>query len=176
MNTRWPWYAGFALVLGVLAWPGTVRPEQGDAKKLPDKLAPFFRPPAALAQDFGAYKSPLLFADGSKVKTPADWKKRRQEIAKTWHGLLGPWPPLLAKPKVEYLAQERRDNFTQHHIRLEIAPGRTTDGAYLLVPDGKGPFPAVVVVFYDAKTGIGQGKSPKLAFASDLAKRGFVAL
>ena len=26
--------------------------------------------------------------------------------------------------------------------------------AFLLVPDGKGPFPAVVVVYYDAQTGV----------------------
>ena len=64
----------------------------------------------------------------------------------------------------------------QNHIRLEVAPGWTTDDAYLLVPDGDGPFPAVVVVFYDAKTGVGLGKEPKRDFARQLAKRGFVAL
>ena len=46
----------------------------------------------------------------------------------------------------------------------------------MLVPDGDGPFPAVVVVFYDAKTGVGLGKEPKRDFARQLAKRGFVAL
>src|SRR5436190_868461 len=56
------------------------------------------------------------------------------------------------------------------------APGRTVDDAYLLVPDGKGPFPAVLVVFYEAKTGVGLGKSPMLDFALQLAKRGFVTL
>jgi len=29
---------------------------------------------------------------------------------------------------------------------------------YLLIPDGKGPFPAVLVVYYDAETGVGLGK------------------
>src|SRR5437588_11731721 len=51
-----------------------------------------------------------------------------------------------------------------------------TEDAYLLVPDGKGPFPAILVVFYDAKTGIGQGKSNHCDFAWQLARRGFVTL
>lgn len=44
------------------------------------------------------------------------------------------------------------------------------------MPDGKGPFPAVVVVFYEAKSAVGLGKSPMLTFAKDLARRGFVTL
>src|SRR5262249_8053798 len=60
--------------------------------------------------------------------------------------------------------------------RIEIAPGRFSDDAYLLIPDGDGPFPAVVVVFYEAKTGIGRGKGPRLDFAGQLARRGFVTL
>jgi hypothetical protein len=82
---------------------------------------------------------------------------------------------LLAKPKIEYLEKEQRDHFTQNHIKIEVAPNKLTDDAYLLVPDGKGPFPAVVVVFYDALTGIGK-KGELRDFASQLAKRGFVAL
>jgi hypothetical protein len=140
------------------------------------KLAPFFRPPAEYAKDLGSYRSPLEFRDGRTVRTPADWDARRREILKDWHDLLGPWPPLLEKPKIDYLDKKRRDDVTLHHLRLEVAPGRTTDDAYLLIPDGKGSFPAVVVVFYDAKTGIGEGKGAPRDFAWQLAKRGFVAL
>jgi hypothetical protein len=140
------------------------------------RLAPFFRPPAELVGDLGNYRSPLKFTDGRPVRTVGDWRKRRQEILRTWHEVMGPWPTLIEKPKVEYLEKERRDTVTQHHLRLEVAPGLTTDDAYLLVPDGKGPFPAVLVVFYDAKTGIGRGKTERCDFAYQLAKRGFVAL
>ena len=139
-------------------------------------IAPFFHTPEEFADDFGSYKSPLKFDDGSPVRSAADWPKRRREILKYWNDALGPWPPLIAKPKVEYLEKERHDNYTQHHVRLEIAPNRTTDDAYLLVPDGDGPFPAVLVVYYEAKTGVGQGKEPLRDFARQLAKRGFVAL
>jgi dienelactone hydrolase len=92
-----------------------------------------------------------------------------------WQELLGPWPPLLEKPQIERLAAERRDNFTQHRVRLAWLPERLTEG-YLLVPDGPGPFPAVVVVYYEPETGIGRGKMGLRDFAYQLAKRGFVAL
>lgn len=146
------------------------------AEDPPAKIAPFFSPPAELANDLGHYRSPLLFEDGTKVQNAADWPKRRGEILKYWHAAMGEWPPLIARPKLEYLAKEKRDTVTQHHIKIETAPGRHVDDAYLLVPDGKGPFPAVVVVFYEARTGVGLGKGPLRDFAIQLAKRGFVAL
>jgi hypothetical protein len=146
-----------------------------DAEDSPVKrLAPFFHAPKEYAGDLGSYKSPLKFYDGSPVKSAADWPKRRQEILKYWNDAMGPWPALIEKPKIEYLDKERGDAYTRCHVRLEIAPGRTTDDAYLLTPDGEGPFPAVLVVFYDAKSGIGEGKGPD--FARQLARRGFVAL
>ncbi|MFO0802519.1 MAG: dienelactone hydrolase family protein [Gemmataceae bacterium] len=136
----------------------------------------FFTPPKEFAADFGGYPSPLLFDDGTPVKTPADWRKRREEILKYWHGAMGEWPPLIAKPKLEIVKTEQRDTVAQHAIRIETAPGRIVDDAYLLIPEGKGPFPAVVVVFYEANTGIGKGKAEHRDFAIALAKRGFVTL
>jgi hypothetical protein len=146
------------------------------AKEVPERLAPFFHPPAALAKDLGKYRSPLLMDDGREVRTAADWQKRRTEILNYWHSVMGPWPDLIARPKLEQLSIERDGTITRHHVRVEVAPGRMTDDAYLLVPDGKGPFPAVVVVFYDGKTGAGLGDKPRRDFARQLARRGFVAL
>jgi hypothetical protein len=142
----------------------------------PAEIAPFFMPPAEIAADFGSYRSPLKFDDGSMVKTAADWQKRRKEILAYWHGTMGEWPKLLDAPKIEYLDKEQRENFTQHRIMIETAPGRIVSDAFLLVPEGKGPFPAVVVVFYEANTGIGRGKAEFRDFALQLAKRGFVTL
>ncbi len=167
-----------AVLPGLLLAALAAAPGRADeaAPAPPARLAPFFRPPAEFANDLGRYRSPLQFADGTPVKAAADWPRRRAEILKTWHEAMGPWPPLLGRPKLEYLAKERRGTVTQHHVRVEIAPGRFTDDAYLLVPDGDGPFPAVVVVFYEAKTGIGRGKAAGLDFAWQLARRGFVTL
>src|SRR5262245_66478589 len=89
---------------------------------------------------------------------------------------MGPCQDQVAKPTVESLDEARDDGFTRRHVRIQIAPDRTTDDAYLLVPDGRGPFPAVVVVFYDAKTGIGQGTGKLRDYALQLARRGFVTL
>lgn len=146
------------------------------ANPLPTSLAPAFRPPSAFAADLGSYRSPLKFDDGTPVRTAADWQKRREQIRSAWHGLMGAWPPMIEHPKLEIVSTERRENFTQQRIRIETAPGRMVDDAYLLVPDGNGPFPAVLVVFYEANTGIGRGKSPFRDFAYQLAKRGFVTL
>jgi hypothetical protein len=162
------------LVLAVTLAVATAFATAGDAP--PRQLAPYFKPPGPFAGKLGDYRSPLKFVDGREATRAEDWPKRRQEILKTWHATMGPWPELIAKPKVEYLDMERRDGLTQHHVRLEIAPQRTTDNAYLLVPAGKGPFPAALVVFYDAKTGIGRGKSAHCDFALGLAQRGFVTL
>jgi len=142
----------------------------------PAALAPFFKPPAEFATDLGTFRSPLKFDDGTPVRTPAEWEKRRKEIRAYWHGAMGAWPALIEKPKLEYLEKEKRGTVTQHHVRVETAPGRTTEDAYLLVPDGPGPFPAVLVVFYDAKSGVGLGKGEFRDFAIQLAKRGFVTL
>ncbi len=146
------------------------------ADEPPAKLAPHFKPPAELGKDYGTYRSPLKFDDGTDVKNAKDWENRRAEILKYWHTQMGEWPKLLEKPKVELGSKEDRDGVAQHKLKIETAPGRIVEDAYLLIPEGKGPFPAVVVVFYEANTGIGKGKAEFRDFAIQLAKRGFVTL
>jgi dienelactone hydrolase len=88
---------------------------------------------------------------------------------------MGPWPALIDDPKVETVKTTRRENVTQHQLRLGIALDGEMVDAFLLVPDGKGPFPAVVVVYYDAQTGVGLGTKDR-DHGWHLAKRGFVVL
>jgi len=145
------------------------------AEQIPKEVKSFFTPLPEFTDDFGTYRSPLKFRDGTRVKTPADWLRRRKEILSTWRSMIGFWPPLIEKPKVRYLEQGRRDNFTQHRVSVEIAPDEQTVGGYLLVPDGDGSFPAVLVAYYDAETGAGLGKELR-DFGYQLARRGFVAL
>ena len=54
------------------------------------KLEPFCQPPVEFAGQLGPYRSPLVFADGSRVKTPEDWVRRRAEIVKTLARSAGP--------------------------------------------------------------------------------------
>ena len=139
------------------------------------KIDPFFKPLPELAGDFGNYRSVLKFYDGTPVKTSSDWIRRREEILNTWHGLMGDWPALIRNPKIECLAIEYRENFTQRQVRIEIAPEQQTVDGYLLIPNGKMSRPAVLVVYYDAETGTGLGKELR-DFGYQLAKRGFVTL
>ncbi len=142
---------------------------------IPKEVVPFFIPLPELAHDFGEYRSALRFYDGPAVKTRTDWQRRRNEIVKTWHGIMGAWPPLIEKPKIECLSKERRENFTQHQVRVEIAPEQQTVNGYLLVPYGTRLFPAMLVVYYDAETSVGLGKELR-DFGCQLARRGFVTL
>src|SRR4051812_14175476 len=67
----------------------------------PADLAESFRPPPQYRDDFGSFRSPLSFADGTVAKTPEDWRRRRAEILQTWHQAMGPWPALIDSPRVE---------------------------------------------------------------------------
>jgi len=125
-----------ALCVFLLLLSPTANP-RGSSEAVPDIIRPFFAPPAQFAGDFGSYGSPLKFDDGTPVKTPADWQKRRQEILTTWRNLIGFWPPLIEKPEVQYMEKTHRDNFTQHKVTVEIAPGRQIVTGYLLIPDGR---------------------------------------
>jgi dienelactone hydrolase len=176
MNKITSFFIMFLLSLNQATFCGQVKRDSGGEKdSVPGKIEPFFRPPPELAKDFGKYRSALKFYDGTLVKTKADWQRRRQEILKKWVGIMGSWPPLIEKPKIEYVGKERRENFTQHRVRVEIAPERQKVECYMLVPEGKKIFPAVIVVYYDAETGAGLGKELR-DFGYQLAKRGFVSL
>ena len=168
------------LALFLIAWTSwstsSAQDLAGPPSELPPELANSFAPPAELANDFGGYRSPLLFEDGSTVMNAADWARRREEIRDKWMKLLGVWPELQTKPMVEVLSEEERAGLVQQNLKIEIAPGMFTSDAYLIKPSSPGPHPGVVVVYYDAKTGIGLGKAELRDFAYQLAKRGFVAL
>ncbi len=139
-----------------------------------EKIEPYFSPPSQWQGKFGDYKSPLEFADGTRVQTAEDWDRRRAEILSEWESLLGEWPELITNPEVQILETTHRENFTQHRIRFNWTPNELTTG-YLLIPDGEGPRPAVVTVYYEPETAIGLG-TPNRDFAFQLARRGFVTL
>lgn len=145
-----------------------------------ERLQPFYRVPAEFAGQFGPYRSPLKFADGTRVMSAQDWPRRREELKSLWERRLGAWPPLVDKPVVKIVETVQKTGFTQHHVAVQISPdGKQADG-YLLVPDGSGPFPAVFVPFYEPLTSIGQAPDGKGRGTHDyglqLVQRGFVTL
>lgn len=124
-----------------------------------------------------AYPSLLRFDDGSEVRDANQWPARRKEISHYWNQALGPWPAVIENPKVDILASRPTENYTQIQLRLQTAPDLTAP-AYLLIPAGEGPFPAVLVVFYDPETSVGlKSERPNRDFAPrQLSRRGFVTL
>ena len=156
----------------------TISASQQQLPEPPDGIAKFFEPPQEYRSDLGGFGSPLVFADGAPIRTPADWQRRRAEILATWHNAMGPWPPLIENPRVEVVNTTRRGNITQQQVRIEIAIGNELVDALLLVPDPEVPArkcPAVLVTYYDAETGVGLG-APWRDYGWQLAKRGFVTL
>jgi hypothetical protein len=149
-----------------------------EKEKLWQQIEPYTKPPVEFADQIGDYRSPLLFADGSRVETKEAWPRRRAEIFKHWQERLGPWPALLEKPIVKRLETVEKEGYTQQRVNVQIsADGKQADG-YLLVPKGNGPFPAVFVPFYEPQTSIGEGKKGQGThdYGLQLVKRGFVTL
>lgn len=141
-------------------------------------LSDFARPPGDPAMTAtGPRPRPLRrFEDGRPVERPADWAERRVEIRSAWEEALGSWPPRLERPVLEVLSTERREGFTQQKVRLPLSAEVPGTG-YVLIPDGKGPFPAVLVVFYDPETSVGlRPDRPGRDFARQLTRRGMVTL
>lgn len=135
-----------------------------------------YEPPAEWSHQKGEYRSLLVTADGQKVTDAKGWAKRRQELLDHWQRAMGPWPEVLANPKVEVLKEEQREGITQRRVRLEIAPGQTGEG-WLLIPPGQQPMPAVLVPFYEPDTSAGfKADKPQRDLGWQLAKRGFVTL
>ncbi len=165
-----------SIFVAKLKWDRPNRHEvvSSEHRRSSDELLPYTDPPKTYQDDFGDFRSPLVFADGSKVQTAEDWQRRRAEILSTWQDLLGKWPPLITEPEVEILDSRQRETFTQYRVRFQWTPNEKTTG-YLLVPDGNGPFPAAVTVYYEPETAIGEG-NPYRDFALQLARRGFVTL
>jgi hypothetical protein len=170
---------GLSCVLLFFGLSGAVRAQVArPGPKPPAELAQFFVMPERYRSDFGTFRSPLLFDDGTPVRSAADWPRRRREILSTWQRMMGPWPALIARPRVDVVNEVRREGITQEQLRIEIALGREMVDALLLLPEGLKPGekrPAVLVVYYDAETGAGLG-APLRDYAWQLARRGFVTL
>jgi len=137
-------------------------------------LAPYFTIPAKYVGVKGDFKDPFIFEDNTRVATLEDWGKRRMEILNSWHTRMGEWPDLIVDPNFEILETINKPDYIKKRIRFEWIPGQMTEG-YLLMPREANNLPAVVTVYYEPETAIGEGK-PERDFALQLVKRGFVTL
>ncbi|MBX3257013.1 MAG: sialidase [Chitinophagaceae bacterium] len=136
-----------------------------------------FRVPEKYRNDYGKYRSPLLFYNGKKVSNSRDWQKRRKEILERWNKMMGQWPALMTKQTLTIVDSTAREDFMQYRVRFYWTPNEETEG-YLLIPPGSGKKPAVITVFYEPETAIGMSGTnrPNRDYAYQLVKRGFVTL
>jgi len=153
--------------------PRAVAPADDGSRQ---KVKSAFEPPERSERIEARLRSLFRFDNGREVQTAADWAERRAELLESWHAVMGPWPPLLERPRLDVLSTEARGNLEQRRVRLEIAAGQTGEG-WLLLPAGRGPFPAVLVVYYEPETSVGLNPKQSLRdFGFELARRGFVTL
>ncbi len=170
--------AGFGPLLSALFAFITVgqTPELSPAIEPAAILAPYFHPPPEYAEKSARYRSPLLFDDGTPVASAAEWPRRRAQIHNYWMETLGPWPPLITNQPIQILSETLRGTVSQKRVRLATAPGQWGEG-WLLIPPGKGPFPAVIVCYYEPETSVGLNpKQTRRDFGWQLAQRGFITL
>lgn len=100
---------------------------------------------------------PFVFEDGSRVATPADWGRRREEIKdllqRIEYGHLPGRPDALhaTLEQVEDLGNgSRHETLTLSIVPSNATPARVVNFTlHLYVPAGPGPFPAIVKVSPD---------------------------
>lgn len=135
-----------------------------------------YQPPPEWLNAKGDFRSLLVTSDGKPVVDAAGWARRRQELLMQWEKAMGPWPEVIEAPKVEVLSEEKREGITQRRLRIEIARGQTGE-AWLLIPAGNTPMPAVLVPFYEPDTSAGvKADKPDRDLGWQLAKYGMVTL
>ena len=84
---------------------------------------------------------PLAWGN-SDITDFAQWRQTARDAV--LDAMLAP-PPYTTDYQMEVIGEERRDGYTAKKIRFNLT-GYSRVTAYMLVPDGKGPFPAIVLL------------------------------
>jgi hypothetical protein len=91
---------------------------------------------------------PFVFQDGTRVKTPLDWQRRRAELAQLLlYYQYGRMPPPFGNVKGEELSSTPNQELeaTEKRIKLTMGPGaKLTVPLELTIPLGRGPFPVII--------------------------------
>ncbi len=109
-----------------------------------------------------------------------EWNRRREETRKTLGTLLGDLPPRPAPPRASVEHREEREGYRLEKILLDNGAGAKITST-LLVPEGKGPFPALLYLHWHAgQYGLGKAElweetpTKEGRRGEDLVKRGYV--
>src|SRR5207247_5498100 len=92
---------------------------------------------------------PFRFRDGSRVRTRSDWARRRKELKELIQDCAyGHLPPAPRNVRAEEQSSVHLAGLgaTERKLVLSMGPGRKVSTHLVLtVPDGPGPFPAIIV-------------------------------
>ncbi|MHC4572249.1 MAG: dienelactone hydrolase family protein [Planctomycetota bacterium] len=105
-------------------------------------------PNVDMLPDVKELPDPFLMNDGTRVKTKADWAKRREEIkAMMLYYQYGHMPPAPENITAKELSSENVYNgsATKKHILLSMGPEREVKiNVGIVIPKGEGPFPVIL--------------------------------
>lgn len=113
-------------------------------------------PPADALPAIEELPDPFLFADGSRVKTPEDWNRRREELKSMILGYeYGRMPPAPGNVKAMVVSSvavapvistvRLEEAVATQQIALTMGPeNKITVHLFVTIPPGKGPFPVIL--------------------------------
>jgi acetyl esterase/lipase len=117
------------------------------------------------------------------VKTPSDWARKRLQILDSMQAAMGKLPDREKNnPSVTVLDSTVENSFTRFKINLLVTDNESVS-AYLYIPNAgkrQKKFPAMLALHETDMLGKGsvdgQGKNKNLAYARELAARGYVVI
>ncbi|MBM3457181.1 MAG: acetylxylan esterase, partial [Armatimonadetes bacterium] len=116
------------------------------------------------------------------LRTPADWEARLRHVRAHFERVAGPWPGEARRCPLEVRIEEevRSEKWTRRKLSFQSEPGVRVP-AYLFLPARRrGSRPAVLCLHQTVREGkaepAGLAGSPNMAYARELAERGYVTL
>lgn len=177
---------GWAWLLGWLGWLGLTGVEtrawEGHDWARWRQVSTWKKPNLHTPQAGHSNLVALLTADSNTTPSPADWVKARAQILETIQQVLGTPTDLHPLPvEVQTLESQEFPGYTRQHLRIRCEADDWIP-AYLLVP--RRPLAARAPAMLCLHQTVAQGKEepcgirgdPELAFAVELAERGYVCL
>lgn len=114
-----------------------------------------------------------------RIASPEQWEAKRQDIRRRVLDIMGALPAAAGPLSPVTLAVTDEGTYTRTKVTYRDEAGKPIP-AWLLVPKGRGPFPAMLAVHPTADGGkdsvIGLAGKPDHAYGRELAARGFVVL
>jgi len=122
---------------------------------------------------------PLLPAQVSGPEAAAAWQRRRSEIRAKISALLGEGPTARPPLNPRILETVQEPGYTRLKVQYHSEDCDVVS-AYLLVPEGKGPFPAVLALHQTVPEGksevVGLAGKANYQYGLELVKQGYVVL